>query len=167
MNYGPLVFLFAFFALATSWCGFVLAPRLQVGREQPGTNIVNTAQLYPQQRPGVARQGEQVYRANGCAACHTEQVNQTGTTLDVVLTDVGTNPVAVAEALVKANVGIANISGPALSAELPKAVAHAVGIDTARSVTSALSGAGAKAHVKIVSLARHRTRVGQARHGGR
>jgi len=32
MNYGPLVFLGAFFALAASWFGFVLTPQLQVGR---------------------------------------------------------------------------------------------------------------------------------------
>ena len=34
MNNGPLVFLAAFFALASSWCGFVLAPQLQIGRLQ-------------------------------------------------------------------------------------------------------------------------------------
>ena len=40
MNNGPLVFLAAFFALASSWCGFVLAPQLQIGRLQQ-TNTVD------------------------------------------------------------------------------------------------------------------------------
>ena len=34
MNYGPLLFLAAFFALAGSWSGFVLAPQFQIGRLQ-------------------------------------------------------------------------------------------------------------------------------------
>ena len=33
--------------------------------------------------PGMAAQGLQIYRANGCAACHTEQVQQTGVACDV------------------------------------------------------------------------------------
>jgi hypothetical protein len=46
-------------------------------------------------RPGEANQGLSVYRANGCAACHTEQIRQTGIACDVVLTDAGKNPEAV------------------------------------------------------------------------
>jgi len=34
MNYGPLIFLAAFFALAGSWFGFVLTPQIQVGQLQ-------------------------------------------------------------------------------------------------------------------------------------
>ena len=34
MNYGPLLFLAAFFALAGSWSGYVLAPQVQIGRLQ-------------------------------------------------------------------------------------------------------------------------------------
>ena len=44
MNYGPLVFLAAFFALASSWCGFVLTPQLQIGRLQQ-TNTVGGLSL--------------------------------------------------------------------------------------------------------------------------
>jgi hypothetical protein len=39
--------------------------------------------------------GLQIYRANGCAACHTEQIQQDGVVFDVVLTGAGKNPVAV------------------------------------------------------------------------
>jgi cytochrome c oxidase cbb3-type subunit 2 len=77
MNAGPLIFLASFFALATSWFGFVLMPQLQIGHEQP-VELKASGQLYPPMRPGDARQGEQVYRANGCFYCHSQQVRPKG-----------------------------------------------------------------------------------------
>ena len=77
MNPGPLVFLAAFFAMATSWFGFVLAPQLQLGREEQ-EEVKETGALYPVRLSGLARQGEKVYRANGCFYCHTEQVRPQG-----------------------------------------------------------------------------------------
>ena len=62
MNYGPLVFLAAFFALAGSWFSFVLTPSIQVGRLDQ-TNTVPMEALYPVARPGFAREGLDVYRA--------------------------------------------------------------------------------------------------------
>jgi cbb3-type cytochrome oxidase cytochrome c subunit len=100
MNYGPLLFLAAFFALASSWFGFVLSPQLQIGRLQQ-TNSVPAGEAYPVARPGLARQGLDVYRANGCAYCHSEQVGQTGIVSDVLLTDAGTNRQALTAALLK------------------------------------------------------------------
>ena len=94
MKNGFLVFLAAFVALGGSWCGFVLAPVLQLGGGKQ-TPILNSSDLYPVDRPGLANQGLQVYRANGCAACHTEQVQQSGVACDVVLTGAGKNPAAV------------------------------------------------------------------------
>lgn len=73
MNAGSLIFLASFFALATSWFGFVLMPQLQIGRQQP-VELADSGQAYPPMRPGMARQGEQVYRANGCFYCHSQQV---------------------------------------------------------------------------------------------
>ena len=93
MKNGFLVFLASLIALGGSWCGFVLAPVLQLGGEKQ-TAILNTTDLYPVDRPGMANQGLQVYRANGCAACHTEQVQQSGVACDVVLTSAGKNPAA-------------------------------------------------------------------------
>ena len=72
MNPGPLIFLASFFAMSVSWLGFVLVPQLQIGR-QPQVQAMDGSS-YPPMRPGMARQGEQVYRANGCFYCHTEQV---------------------------------------------------------------------------------------------
>ncbi len=66
MNYGPLLFLAAFFALASSWFGFVLSPQLQIGQLRQ-TNSVPNGETYPVARPGLARQGLDIYRANGCA----------------------------------------------------------------------------------------------------
>jgi cytochrome c oxidase cbb3-type subunit II len=94
MKNGAQVFLAVFVALGLSWCGFVLAPARQLGGAKQ-TAILNSSDLYPAGRPGDANLGLQVYRANGCAACHTEQVRQSGVTCDVVLTSPGKNPAAV------------------------------------------------------------------------
>ena len=88
LNRGPLLFLASFFALASSWFGYVLIPQAQLGRMQP-TNTVPAGITYPLARPGLARQGLEVYRANGCAACHSQQVGQTATVCDVLLTELG------------------------------------------------------------------------------
>ncbi len=74
MNAGPLIFLASFFALATSWFGFVLMPQLQIGRQQPVELADDGPGSIPPMRPGLARQGEQVYRATGCFYCHSQQV---------------------------------------------------------------------------------------------
>ena len=59
MNYGPLVFLAAFFALASSWCGFVLTPQLQIGRLQQTNTVGGAAAPYPvaPARAGAAGDG--------------------------------------------------------------------------------------------------------------
>lgn len=150
MNSGPLVFLAAFFALAFSWFGLVLTPQFQVGRLQQETNIVNKAELYPAARPGLARQGAEVYRAAGCAACHTEQVGQTGTVCDVVLTDPGTNHAALIEALIRSGFGKSN-PGRFLSG-LPKPVRQGLDKDAADLLATALKSAGAKAAVVVVPV---------------
>ena len=82
MNLAPLIFLASFFALATSWLSFVLVPQLQLGTVKPMIDS-DTGQLYPSMRPGLARQGEQIYRANGCFYCHSEQVRPRGFGSDV------------------------------------------------------------------------------------
>jgi cytochrome c oxidase cbb3-type subunit II len=94
MKTGFRVFLASFLALGLSWCGFVLAPILQLGGEQQ-TTVLNSSEIYPLQRPGDATLGLQVYRANGCVACHTEQIRQDGVVCEVVLTKPGKNPATV------------------------------------------------------------------------
>ncbi len=94
MKNGFVIFLAAFAVAGTSWCAFVLAPELQLGGAKQ-VAILNSSDVYPVNRPGEAAQGLAVYRANGCAACHTEQVQQSGVACDVVLTAPGKNPSAV------------------------------------------------------------------------
>jgi cytochrome c oxidase cbb3-type subunit 2 len=94
MKNGFWIFLAASITLGSSWCGYVLAPELQLGGAKQ-TTILNSSEVYPVGRPGEATQGLSVYRANGCAACHTEQIRQTGMTCVVTLTDAGKNPEAV------------------------------------------------------------------------
>jgi cytochrome c oxidase cbb3-type subunit 2 len=151
MNYGPLLFLAAFFALAGSWFGFVLTPQAQIGQLQP-TNMLGAPTLYPQARPGLARQGLGVYRANGCADCHTQQLRQRGTLCDVVLSDTGTNIPAVITALLKVKPGL---SGPAARqwlSVLPRPVLQGLTPAEADAAVRVLNGAGAKATVSIVPV---------------
>ena len=88
MKNGLTVFLASFVLLGASWTGFVLAPALQLGTEKQ-TMVLNSTDFWPQQRTGTATLGLQVYRANGCAACHTEQIQQGGVACDVTLTSTG------------------------------------------------------------------------------
>src|SRR6185295_304552 len=98
MNRGPLLFLGIFFTMSLSWVAFVLAPQLQFGAQLPD-KLDNLARfssrsawqakalgqpvkdegsgpMYPTPRTGLAQRGLQVYRANGCYYCHSQQVRQ-------------------------------------------------------------------------------------------
>jgi cbb3-type cytochrome oxidase cytochrome c subunit len=149
MKYGPLVFLAAFIAISASWGAFVLAPQAQLGRAGQETNSVVKADLYPAGRPGVARQGLEVYRADGCFYCHSQQVGQKGTLVDVVLTDAGKTSLDVAAALNKENLGT-TYSGPGLAAGLPKPVLRNVSIQSASALAAVLKKAGAITELHLV-----------------
>jgi cytochrome c oxidase cbb3-type subunit 2 len=82
MNHGPLLFFGVFFALTVSWFGLVIAPHLQFGQQEMVV-IEETGQSYPPARPGEARQGAEVYHANGCQYCHTQQVRPRSTGADL------------------------------------------------------------------------------------
>lgn len=148
MNYGPLVFLAAFFALASSWVGFVLAPQLQIGQLQQ-TNALVTATPYPIARPGLAQEGREVYRANGCATCHSQQVGQTGTVLDVMLSDAGTNPPALVAALLKLKPGLSEAAAKQLFGQLPRAVLQGGTKETVEAAAKTLRAAGAKTQLWV------------------
>ena len=98
MNHGPLLFLAAFASVSLSWFGFVFAPFWQLGGEQP-VESVESGQLYPSPRAGLAQQGAEVYRANGCYYCHSQQVIQDTSDFDLTLTAVGSNLGAVGRVL--------------------------------------------------------------------
>lgn len=73
MNRGPWILLGALLALGASFYGFVLRPQVALGR-MVETKTIGDENTYPLARPGLAAQGEQVYRANGCVHCHSQQV---------------------------------------------------------------------------------------------
>jgi cbb3-type cytochrome oxidase cytochrome c subunit len=162
MNYGPLLFLAAFFALASSWFGFVLAPGIQVGRLDQ-TNTIPFRMTYPLSRPGLAREGLQVYRANGCAYCHSQQVVQTGTVCDVVLTDAGTNREALLVALRKVKPGLSEAEDQRLLSELPQTIRQGLKPDPAYEIAKTLKVGGAKATVWIRPVGPDIPRFGKRR----
>lgn len=144
MNYGALIFLAGFLALSSSWLGMVLVPQLQVGRQELATNSVTSA-LYPSRRPGLAEQGAQVYRANGCVACHSQQVRQSGTVFDVVLGEAGTNQPAVMAALKAINSKLDETS----LAALPKDALRGIDRSAADAAAKAFKETGAKIEIRV------------------
>ena len=77
MNHGPLLFLGVFLTLAFSWFGLVAVPQLQYGGLDQ-VRIEETGRLYPEARFGAAEIGRQVYMAEGCIYCHSQQVRPAG-----------------------------------------------------------------------------------------
>jgi len=61
---------------------------VQIGRAQPVV-LETTGATYPSPRTGVAQQGAEIYRAQGCVECHSRQVRQSGVNFEVWLADTG------------------------------------------------------------------------------
>jgi cytochrome c oxidase cbb3-type subunit 2 len=72
MNNGILIFLGLLLTIIWSWYGFIVQNFKQVGRQVPAKLI--TGETFPTGRAGTAAVGQDIYRANGCASCHTMQV---------------------------------------------------------------------------------------------
>lgn len=145
------IFLAVFVALGASFGGFVAGPIAQLGAAKQ-TTVLNSTETYPVQRTGDAVLGLQVYRANGCAACHTEQVRQAGFGCDVVLTGWGKNEGAVRNVLRN---GQEEEHWPAPktgASELPMIVLHNVMKETADAVVDQLAAVGGKAEVHLNAL---------------
>jgi len=88
MKTGVSVFLAAFVAFGLSWLGLVWGPIHQLGGARQ-TVILLSSDNWPPMRTGDATLGLQVYRSAGCAACHTEQIRQTGAANEIALTSLG------------------------------------------------------------------------------
>jgi cbb3-type cytochrome oxidase cytochrome c subunit len=147
MKNGFWIFLAAFIALGGSWCGFVLAPELQLGGAKQ-TTILNSSDVYPVGRPGEATQGSSVYRANGCAACHTAQVRQTGIACEVVLTDAGKTPAAVTKVCVDIGVNMTDRTWPL---PLPKTILTGLTKEEADAASGKITTAGGKVEIHIAA----------------
>jgi len=158
MKTGFRVFLAAFIALGASWCGFVLAPVLQLGTEKQ-TTVLNSSDIYPEQRPGAATLGLQVYRANDCAACHTTQVRQDGVTCQISLTSLGKNEPAEFKKFIASLLELPQFRDcsnsvtaefQAWNGELPETVTN-LDADEAGDMIQHINAGGCKAEVQVVA----------------
>jgi cbb3-type cytochrome oxidase cytochrome c subunit len=156
---GVSVFLAAFVALGASWCGFVLAPLVQLGGAKQ-TVILQSTDNWPLQRTGEATLGLQVYRAYGCAACHTEQVRQTGTVCELTLTGLGVQKPADFIAFTKSlfvlpeladytNAIAASLNG--WNGGLPKTLLTSTDKDVVAAMADRLKAVGVKSETRIVA----------------
>jgi len=93
MKTGLTVFLATAVAFGASWLGLVYGPIAQLGGQQQ-TVVLQSGDTWPQQRTGDATLGLQVYRAYGCAACHTQQARQSGVADEITLTSLGSDKAA-------------------------------------------------------------------------
>ncbi|HNQ72855.1 MAG TPA: cbb3-type cytochrome c oxidase subunit II [Verrucomicrobiota bacterium] len=146
MKSGSLVFLTAFVALAFSWTGFVLVPQLQLGRLE-AAKTVPAGDAYPVARSGQARQGAEVYRSLGCVYCHSRQIGQQGTTVEVTLTSVGTNAANVLSAIQKA---APHLAATASLASVPQVLGQVADTALADDAVTAIAEAGGEATVAIL-----------------
>lgn len=160
MNHGPLLFLGAFIAFILSWLGLVFAPQLQLGSMGQGTNAVVASESYPYPRPGAASQGAEVYRANGCFYCHSQQVRQTGIGFNVFVTlpkPEETNDISVARGAIAAaahglDLNVSSDKFDRLAAEKPLKVLDEAPLALSELVKKRFSNAGAR--VDVVPVAR-------------
>jgi ribosomal protein L7/L12 len=111
---------------------------------------VPSGATYPVARPGLARQGLDVYRANGCVYCHSQQIGQTTTKCEVVLTDAGTNKPALLAAMLKVNPAWSETDAKQALGSLPNRVLRGAAKDAADAAVKTLSVGGAKAQLWIV-----------------
>lgn len=71
-----LIFLLGLVAmLGVSWAGIIMASYAQLGSLVPFYDD-SLGTSFPLEMPGVAAQGQLVYRDLGCTACHTQQVRR-------------------------------------------------------------------------------------------
>jgi cbb3-type cytochrome oxidase cytochrome c subunit len=67
------LFLGIFATFAFSWIGLALIPNYQIGHLDPQSDEEGT-DIYPVPKSGMAERGRQIYAANGCMYCHSQQV---------------------------------------------------------------------------------------------
>ena len=67
------LFLGIFGIFTFSWLGMTVIPNLQIGGLDPQSDEEGT-DIYPMPPSGMALRGAEVYAANGCVYCHTQQV---------------------------------------------------------------------------------------------
>jgi hypothetical protein len=159
MKSGIGIFIAGALALGASWCGFVLAPSLQLGGAKLAT-VLNSTDTYPLQRSGDAALGLQVYRAQGCAACHTEVVRQDGVVAKVTLNSLGTSKPEDFKAFVFSLFVVPELAGHTNAlmeslkdwkGELPKTFLVTTDKAVADDMVKRVNAAGAKSQLQITA----------------
>lgn len=148
MNQGPLLFLGVLCAMAASWMGFVLMPQVQLGNQS--TRLVKEiGRHYPAERGGLADKGHDVYRAAGCATCHTQQIRQTGFNFDIVLTDAGDFTDLVTSLVQQVNSDLSDQEAANIVAKAPRTILEGVSKQSADSIVRLFKDSGAKIAANI------------------
>jgi cbb3-type cytochrome oxidase cytochrome c subunit len=160
MKTGFSVFLAALVALGASWFGLVYGPLKQLGVATE-TKVLQSDTKWPLQRTGDATLGLQVYRAAGCAACHTEQVRQTGAANVLTITEIGSHQPAdlkgfiyslggsVTELMNSSNAVAANLAG--WNGELPKVLYSGADDTVVSMLGDKLKAIGVKTEARVVA----------------
>ena len=149
MNNGPLLFLGILATLASSFWALLLAPQLQIGGQQP-VLIEATGEYYPRTRPGLAQQGAEVYRAQGCVECHSQQVRQTGVSFELWLAEPGTDRAGLAATL--SRLELASGNAEQLLAQAPVKLRSGLTAAAAQGLAQQLTNGEAKAQVVLAAL---------------
>lgn len=76
------LFLGIFGTFAFSWAGLVLIPNYQIGHLEPQVDEDGN-DPYPAPKSGMADRGRQIYAANGCVYCHSQQVRDNYAATDI------------------------------------------------------------------------------------
>jgi cbb3-type cytochrome oxidase cytochrome c subunit len=160
MKTGFSVFLATFVALGASWFGLVYGPLKQLGVATE-TKVLQSDAKWPLQRTGDATLGLQVYRSAGCAACHTEQVRQTGAANVLTITEIGSHQPAdlkgfinslagsVTELMNSSNAVAANLAG--WNGELPKVIYSGADDTVVTMLGDKLKAVGVKTDARVVA----------------
>ncbi|VTS02479.1 cbb3-type cytochrome c oxidase subunit II [Tuwongella immobilis] len=82
MDRGFVLFIGCTFTFTAAWLGLVVAPIYQMNNLAPQVDE-NTNTNYPTPLGGLAARGVEVYKANGCIYCHSQQVRPRGFGVDI------------------------------------------------------------------------------------
>jgi mono/diheme cytochrome c family protein len=147
MNNGPLLFFGIFATLASSFWALLLAPQLQIGGGQTVV-LEATGAPYPSVRPGLAQQGAEVYRAQGCVECHSRQAHQTGVNFELWLAEPGTNKTELATVMARLKIADA----ARLIEQAPVRLVAGLSMAQASSLAGQLTNGEAKAQAVLATL---------------
>lgn len=147
MNNGLLLFFGIILSLGSSFWALLLAPQLQMGSAQPVV-LEATGERYPSPRPGLAQVGAEVYRAQGCVECHSQQVRQSGVTFELWLADAGSAWPQLAATMNKLKIADAD----KMLTQAPVKLAGDLTMLEASSMAKQLTNGEAKAQVVLATL---------------